>query len=128
TMFNDAFMQSLVEPLGTMDTQAYRPAIIFLNGEYYGIQNIRERYDQYYLSSHYDIDPDDVVILQGNAELDQGSNSDVYHYNNMIEYIKEKGLEEYKHYEYIQTLIDTENYRDYFASEIYFANADWPLG
>ena len=128
TMYNDALMQSLVEPLGTMDTQAYRPAVLFMNGDYYGIQNIRERYDRYYLSTHYDMNPEDVVILQNNAELDDGESKDVYHYTNMLDYIAENGLEEEEHFEYIQTLMDTENFRDYFAVQIYFANTDWPHG
>ena len=126
TMFNDALMQSLVDPLETLDTQAYRPSVVFLNGEYFGIHNIRERQDEYYLQSQYDIDKDDTVILEQNGSLYRGSNSDTYHYQNMIQYIKENGLEDDDDFEYIQTLMDTENYRDYFASEIYFANADWP--
>lgn len=126
TMFNDALMQSLVEPFGTVDTQAYRPAIVFLNGEYYGIQNIRERFDEYYFKTHYNINEDDLVILEYDGSLYRGGNSDTYHYQNMIKFIEENSLEEDKNYKYIQTLIDTENYRDYFASEIYFGNSDWP--
>ena len=34
-MFRDALMQQLVEPLGTMDTQAYRPSIVFINRKYW---------------------------------------------------------------------------------------------
>lgn len=126
TMFNDALMQSLAEPLGTVDTQAYRPSIVFINGQYYGIHNIRERFDEYYFETHYDIDQKDLVILEQNGELYRGGNSDTYPYHNMIEYIEENGLEDNADFEYIQTLIDTENYRDYFASEVFFANADWP--
>lgn len=64
TMFNDGLMQTLAEPLGTMDTQAYRPSLVFINGQYYGIHNIRERFDEYYFESHYDLDSDDLVILE----------------------------------------------------------------
>lgn len=126
TMFNDALTQSLVEPLGTVDTQAYRPAIVFFNGEYYGIHNIRERFDEYYFETHYNVDEDDLAILEYNGDLYRGSTSDTYHYHNMLQYIRENGLEDDANFDYIQTLMDTENYRDYFASEIYFANGDWP--
>src|SRR5699024_11065945 len=125
TMFNDAFIQSLVEPLGTVDTQAYRPAVVFLNGEYYGIQNIRERFDEYYFESHYDIAKEDLVILQNNSNLYRGNNEDIYHYKNMVKFIEENGLEKNENYKYIQTLIDIKNFRDYFASEFYFSNYDW---
>lgn len=126
TMFNDGLMQSLVEPFGTVDTQAYRPAIVFLNGEYYGVQNIRERFDEYYLKTHYNIDKNDLAILEYDGSLYRGGNSDTYHYRNMIKYIQENGLEKEKNFKYIQTLMDTENFRDYFAAEIFFGNRDWP--
>src|SRR5699024_12492945 len=64
TMFNDGLMQSLVESFGTVDTQAYRPAVVVLNGEYYGIQNIRERFDEYYFKTNYNIDENDLAILE----------------------------------------------------------------
>ena len=126
TMFNDALTQSLVEPLGTVDTQAYRPAIVFFNGKYYGIHNIRERFDEYYFKTHYDIDESDLAILEYNGSLYRGGNSDTYHYQNMLQYVEANGLQDDANFEYIQTLMDTKNYRDYFASEIYFANGDWP--
>ncbi|HLR91666.1 MAG TPA: leucine-rich repeat domain-containing protein, partial [Atopostipes sp.] len=91
TMFNDALMQSLIEPLGTVDTQAYRPAVVFFNGEYYGIHNIRERYDEYYIQSHYDINKEDLAILEKDGLLYRGGNSDTAHYQNMIKYIEENG-------------------------------------
>jgi len=55
-------MQSLVSHL-KIDTQAFRPCIVFLNGEYWGIYHIRERYDDKYLKSHYGLDDDKVAIL-----------------------------------------------------------------
>lgn len=126
TMFNDGLMQTLAEPLGTMDTQAYRPSLVFINGKYYGIHNIRERFDEYYFESHYDLDSDDLVILEQNGDLYRGNNSDTYSYRKMINYVEENGLEDEADFNHIQTLMDTENYRDYYASQIFFANADWP--
>lgn len=126
TMFNDALMQSLVYPIGTVDTQAYQPAVIFINGDYHGLLNIRERMDEYYLSTHYDIDKDDIVILENNAAVYRGGNKDVYHYLNMIKYIETHGVSDDKHLGIIETMMDFENYIDYFATEIYFGNADWP--
>lgn len=126
TMFNDALMQSLVAPLETVETQAYQPSVVFINGEYYGIHNIRERYDEYYFETHYNITEDDLVILENNGELYRGNTSDAYHYRHMIQFIEENSLQENENYAYIQTLMDTENFRDYFASQIYFGNSDWP--
>src|SRR5699024_1545438 len=64
TMFNDGLIQNLISTLNTVDTQAYQPSIVFINGEYYGIQNIRERMDEYYLADHYGLKLDEVAILK----------------------------------------------------------------
>ena len=41
---------------------SYRPAAVFLNGEYWGILNIRERVSKYYLRENYHLDENSVDI------------------------------------------------------------------
>ncbi|OPZ90856.1 MAG: CotH protein [Firmicutes bacterium ADurb.Bin419] len=80
TMFRDALVHSLASDIN-LDTQAYRPCVAFLNGEYWGIYNIRERYDNIYFESHYDLDKDNVALLEfsfdfafdGEIEVDEGT-------------------------------------------------------
>lgn len=126
TMFNDALMQSLIKPLETIDVQDYQPSIVFINGEYWGIYNIRERQDEYHFQYHYDIKKEELTLLENNAELYRGGNKDVYHYKGMINFIEENGVIDNENLRHVETLMDFENYIDYFAAEIYFANADWP--
>ncbi|TVR68441.1 MAG: hypothetical protein EA408_13565, partial [Marinilabiliales bacterium] len=122
TLFRDALIQRVCREMN-FDTQAYRPVIVFLNGEYWGIHNIRERYDKHYIKRVYDIDEEDLDLLTGNAWRKEGDNQ---HYVQTIEYIEANGLQEEVHYEYIQTRIDTENFIDYQIANIYSANTDWP--
>ena len=60
-LFADALMHELIART-KVDVMAYRPAVVFINGEYWGIHNIRERLDQHYLAAHYNLDPENVVI------------------------------------------------------------------
>ena len=60
----DEMMQSLVSHLNILDTQAVRPAVLFLNGEYWGVYYIRERFDKEYLSEHYNLDDDRIAIIE----------------------------------------------------------------
>lgn len=121
TLFRDAMQQSLVSHLN-FDTQAYRPIVVFLNGEYWGIHGLVERYDQYYVADHYGLDPDKVDMLENRAVVDEGSAT---HWNSMIAYIEANGLSDPAHYQYIQTQMNVENFIDYHASEIFFRNTDW---
>ncbi len=122
TLFRDAAIQKTVAHL-SFDTQAYRPFVVFINGEYWGVHNLRERYDGHYLNRVYGIDPENVDILENNRVVEEG---DAVHYNETLAYITSNGLQANEHYEYIQTRIDIENYIDYQIAQIYASNFDWP--
>ncbi len=125
TFMGDAVAQSILKPL-TLDIQYSTPIILFMNGEYFGIRNIRDRLDQYYLSTHYQLDPNDVTILTGHAFIDEGSVIDQAHYQRMYTYASTKDLSIQKNYEKMATWMDMDNYIDYMIAELYFGNVDWP--
>jgi hypothetical protein len=123
TMLRDGFMQILLEQTH-LDRQGFRPAVLYINGEYWGIQNIRERYDKYYLETHHDTDPDNIDLLAYTSlQIGEG---DREHYQSMIQFIEDNGLQQHEHFEYIETLMDVNSYTDYKISEIFFYR--WDIG
>ncbi len=131
SFFRDAFMQSLIEEPVILDTQSAKPCILYLNGEYYGIRNIREGYDKSYISNHYGIDEEDVVIVKNptgytGVEIQEGFAGDEMHYNQAIAYIKNNDMKINSKYNYLKTQIDIDNYIEYNVLQIYCDNSDWP--
>ena len=124
TMFRDAFMQTLTGHMN-FDTQAYEPTVLFVNGEYWGIHNLRERYDKHYLERVYGVDPDNIDLLTAYMTVKEG---DAEHYENLLEYIENNDMSEEEHFQYILTQMDVDNYIDYQLSNIYLNNTDWPAG
>lgn len=127
-LFRDEMMQSLVYHLN-LDTQSYRPCIVFLNGEYWGIYHIRERFDEKYLEEHYDLDDDRVSILDvfEKSSVQEGEPEDVLAYTeDVINYLKAHSITDKSTYDYIKTKIDIDNFIDYNVAEIFFGNTDWP--
>jgi hypothetical protein len=122
TLFRDALIQRVVRHLN-FETLAYRPAILLVNGEYWGIHNMRERYDKHYLERVFGVNPEKIDYLEGNAIVKEGDN---LHYLETLQYIQNNDITQNEHYEYILTRIDTENYIDYQIANIYAANSDWP--
>lgn len=62
TDLRDVVAQKLAE--GTRaDTAASTPMALFLNGEYWGMYECREQYDDDYVASHYGLDSDNVVFF-----------------------------------------------------------------
>ena len=123
-MIRDAMIQELSGHLG-FDTQACRPVIVFLNGDYWGIHFLRERYDEDYLAGRYDVDPDEVDLIEidGDPEVDAG---DADHYDAMVSYMQANSLAGQAAYDHVRTLMDVENFTRYYAAEIIAANTDWP--
>jgi hypothetical protein len=122
TMLRDGLIQRVCRELN-FETQDYRPAVVFINGEYWGIHNIRERYDKHYIKRVYGVDEEDLDLLTFKNTVSEGDN---LHYNETIDYIEQNGLQGNIHYEYIKTRIDIENFIDYQIANIYSANTDWP--
>ena len=120
THLRDALMHTLVDKTN-IDTQAYQPAILYLNGKYWGIYNIREKFNKNYLFQHHGVK--NIDALEQNIKIIDGSNTN---YIELIEFIKQKELNKKENWKWIEEQVDIENFIDYYCSQIYFANTDWP--
>ncbi len=129
TMFRDAMIHTLISKNFSIDTQAYRPCIMFLNGAFWGIHNIREKYNEYYLASHHNVDADQLDIVFNN--LLKGVNSievlagDAEKYNELIQFIQRRDGSAASNYDALHQLLDVDNFIDYCIAEMYSANAAW---
>jgi hypothetical protein len=122
TMFRDAAIHRIVQHL-PFDTQASRPAVVFINGEFWGIHNMRERYDDNYLARVYGVDPEQIDLLELYGVVVEG---DAAHYHATLEYIAQNGTASAAAFAWLQTRIDMNNYRDYQIAQIFMGNPDWP--
>ncbi len=120
----DALQHRLAAHTG-LGRQAHRPSRLYLNGDYWGIHNIRERIDKYFLESNFDADPDNVDLLKSHYTVMEG---DAEHYMAMLDFMETHDLSDSANFAHVETLMDTENYATYYLFRIYFANTDWPGG
>ena len=122
TLMRDGAVQRIMEGL-RFDTQGYRPGVLFLNGEYWGIHNLRERPHEDFIKQKYDIDEEDLDLLELFPFAVVGSNA---HYLAMLDFVKNNSLEDDANFAYLKTQMDTENFLDYYIANIYAGNKDWP--
>ena len=55
-MIADATMTGLMDGSG-VDVQAYRPVVTYINGEYWGLYNLREKVNEHFLASRHGVHP-----------------------------------------------------------------------
>ena len=121
--FKDEFLQKLLSER-RFAVQAVRPAVVFINGEYWGVYTLCEKYGKSYIEQHYPgISPDNVVMIK-DGELDEGKNKDVFLYQELMA-LAQRDLSEAENWERFKAVVDTENMADYFAAQVYIANYDW---
>ncbi|MBU1679254.1 MAG: CotH kinase family protein [Bacteroidetes bacterium] len=125
TMFRDGMIQSLLHERMDIDYQAFRPSIVYLNGEYWGIHNIREKLNKYYLTNHYGVKEGeiDIIELSKSLRVNEGS-ADAY--NDLIDFVTNNDLKIIENYQIVADIMDINEYIDYNSAQIFCANADWP--
>ncbi|MFT5054322.1 MAG: hypothetical protein ACI97X_001348 [Oceanospirillaceae bacterium] len=122
THFRDAFIQNLFIPYG-LELQRVQPSVVFLNGEYWGVYNIREKYDWTYFKYHFGIEKEDLIIVGPCGSLEHGTTSDYYE---LAYFFENNDLSKNSNYTYVQSKLDIENFIDFQIAEIWSANYDWP--
>lgn len=125
-IFRDAFMQSLIHDVTKVDLQYSRPVIVFLNGEYWGVHNVRDRFDSRFIETHYGLGEMEYSMLENNAVFDNGNPDGVAHYLEMISFLQNNSMNVAANYAALQTRMDVESFVDHQVAEIYFMNTDWP--
>ena len=118
----DRLASSLSEGLG-VDYQRGRYAIVYYNGKYFGLHDLRERSNEYYFETHYGINHDNINLLKANNSVSAGSAND---YIALMDWLESHSLNNDSNYTYIASKIDIENYINYMQIEIFANNLDWP--
>jgi hypothetical protein len=125
TMFRDAFVQTIIRKNMDVDNQAYRPSVLFINGDYWGIHNIREKLNEHYIEEHYQIKEDNIDLIEYSKGI-TANVGDRIAYDAMMNYFQNNSLADSSKYEYIKSILDINSFIDYYICQIYGANADWP--
>lgn len=127
TMFRDGLMQNILRPAFRVDTQAYRAAILFLNGRFWGIHNVREKFNEAYLSSHYNVDPNAVDLLYVNFRdnVIEVASGDDTQFRAFLEFIDTHDVRDESVFQQIETMIDLDSYIDFVVAQTVLGNVSW---
>ncbi len=130
----DELCQILAADAGFAEYESVIPAVCYLNGEYYGLFWLHETYCDDYFKEKY---PNEAalgkfIVAEGtDAEKDVPENDEeearhAEEFNAMYEKYSAADLNDEAVYSELCSLMDVEDYLDYFAFNIYINNRDWP--
>ena len=130
-IFRDALVSALAAPTG-IDRQHVRPVVVFLDGEYWGVHNLRDRFDEGYYLNHYglgDLQFSQLEICSCNSSWPSADSGEPTLVSDFTDIINRAGNNEFASaagYAALASRIDIDNYIDYNAMEIWCGNTDWP--
>ena len=121
--FRDAAQTSLLDRLD-IDRQGYRPMVVFLNGEYWGMMNLREKINEHFIeSNNKGVDSEAIDLLERERTVLEG---DAAHWLELVDLVSNGDLTQASVYEDIIGRMEVDNFIDYQAAQIYYDNTDWP--
>ena len=116
----DAALTRVLKGKMDIDMQEYRPVVVYINGNYYGIYNLREKLNEDYIESKFGYDKDDVDILKMHNAV-KGSKDN---YNDLIIYASMHDASNSIVYEELKKKIDIEEFINYWVVESFYGNID----
>lgn len=120
----DVFAEKASSALN-LEYKEYEPAVLYLNGQYWGYMYMRERNNSDYLYSNFGYSEDSVDIVENNW-IEQAATGNLDQYNVMRTFIETNDPTSDTNYQKIKSLLDIDHYINYMAVEFFGGNDDWP--
>jgi hypothetical protein len=121
TRYRDALLTSLAAPTSVMYQDSV-PVVVYLNGQFWGHYNMRERVHKYAIAQWEGWEnPDAIDIVKANSSTMQGSNKS---FESLLSWIKQNGIQTDENLAYVEARIDLDNYLEYIALQTFIGNTD----
>lgn len=115
---------SLVQDKGfNFLTQAWKPYVLYLNGEYWGVYFMMEKRNENFIAQHENFsNPDNINVMWSTSRLIQG---DASGYKALMTYIESHDMSVKENYEHVAAQVDTDSFMDLMINQIWVANSDY---
>lgn len=102
-----------------------QPVLVFINGKSWGIYQIRERMDRYFLADHYGVEQADSLDSPGSL-LEDVRTGDGENWEHLLRFVETHDMADPGNYVHVESQVDIANFIDYTIVQIYLANTNWP--
>ena len=129
-MLRDGLTPRIMRGQMANDVEDYQPVVVYLNGRYWGIHNMRSSLDSAYFAGQYQIDPDNYDHLEyghltSSAVTLGAKEGELEDYVALEAYAADHDLSDPEHYAYMKAHMDIDNFIDFVCMEDYVNNTSW---
>jgi hypothetical protein len=108
---------------------SYRPATVYINGQYFGLYELREKFNKEYFEIHDGADPDSIELLSlsyfYNLVL-RAVEGNVGNFWNSYDSFLALNPADANYFTQADNYFDLKHYTDYIIGESWMGNVDWP--
>lgn len=129
-MLRDGFWAVLGGNRMRLGFSEYRPSVVFINGMYWGIHNIRSRWDDTWFFERHRMGPGEVDHLMY-GHLTSGSvtlgadKGDTVEWLALLEALRGQDMEDPEVWAEVERRVDLESFIDFIVAESYGLNTSW---
>ncbi len=122
TMMRDAMMQSATVENTNLDYSGYRACVVFINGEYMGIHNIREKIDEDYVVGNHGLEPGSFDMLEETDSGHYAEAGDLLANSDFVSLYK-SDLSNQSNYDAVAEVMDIDGFTNMVCAEVYSGNS-----
>ncbi len=103
--------------------QAYKPYVLYLNGEYWGVYFMKEKRNRFFVAQHEGTEnTTDMLIGKASTRVSYGTNEE---WTELMAWLKTHDLSNGENYKYLCDRVDVTSFMDYMICELYTGNSDY---
>ncbi|MCB0762212.1 MAG: CotH kinase family protein, partial [Flavobacteriales bacterium] len=121
SMIRDGVCQSLPQDNADVGYQGFRQSIVFINGEYMGIHNIRSRLNDGFVEENYGVASGTYDLIANDGEIEEGD--DIAY--ELMDDLFNADLTVQANFDALDSVVDLQNFADYWITEIWSSNQSW---
>ncbi len=125
----DAYVQALSQTGNLrLDERSYEPAVLYMNGQYWGVYDVREKVDDHdFTRYYYDQDEFDVQMLKtwGGTWTEYGGGQAQADWDALRSYIQNNDMGDPAAFATVDAQFNWKSLVDYFCLNSYTVCADW---
>ncbi len=114
TMFRDILAHNSTLLNMNIEMMGYKPSVVYVNGQYMGIHNIREKVDEDYIASSYGLDKSTFDMIENEDYVENGSLDGYNEFNSLYHH----DLSIDANYNVVAEAMDIEDFTDYVITEM----------
>lgn len=129
-MLRDAMWNTIAKNQLNAETNSLQPCVVFLNGSYWGVYNIRSRWNEQWFFENYGVDNGAYDHIGyghfTSSDTTLGAfDGEITEWTELLDFIDDNDIDQPGPWAFVESRVDIDSFIDFVVSESYANNTSW---